>query len=448
MRLVCIGGSDAGISAALRAKELEPATEVTVVLADAYPNFSICGLPFYLSGETPDWRHLAHRTTKDLENAGISLLLDTTVTAIDPDAHHLEVTTPDGGRDRIVYDRVVIGTGASAVRPPIPGVDLPGIHLLRTMHDVFTVHDALGPAARAIVVGAGYIGMELADALNHRGLAVTVLEMAGAVLPTFDTELGELLAEEATDHGVDVRTNSTVTRFEADAGGLHAFTDHDDRLDADVVVVAAGVRPNTDLGTALDVSTGAGGALAVDRSMRTGVPDVYAAGDCVHTWHHLLEDHMWLPLGTTAHKQGRVAGAHAVGHDAVYAGSLGTQAVKVFDLVAARTGLRGAEAARHGYDPYTVSITVDDHKAYYPGATPLHIRLTADRRNGQVLGGQLLGPRTAEVAKRVDVLAAAIFHRMTVEEISGLDLSYTPPLSTPWDPVQQAAQASSRQRRR
>lgn len=446
MRLICIGGSDAGISAALRARELEPDIDVTVVVADAYPNFSICGLPFYLSGETPDWRDLAHRTTEDLEQAGIELVLDTTVTAVDPDARRLAVEGPDGSGARLDYDRLVIGTGASSVRPPIEGIGLHGVHLLRTMHDVFAVNDLLEDSRKVAVVGAGYIGMELADALTHRGLDVVLVEMTDTVLPTFDPELGAVLEKEIADHGVDVRTGTTLQRIGRDGRRLDLTTDTGGRIVADAAVVAAGVAPNVGLGTDIGVPTGAGGALAVDRAMRTGVDGVYAAGDCVHTWHQLLEEHVWLPLGTTSHKQGRVAGGNAVGHESRFAGSLGTQAVKIFGLVASRTGLGHREAADRGFDPYTVELTVDDHKAYYPGATDLHVRLTADRRDGRILGGQLVGDRSAEVSKRVDILAAAIFHGMTVDGLSDLDLSYTPPLSAPWDPVQQAAQQAERGR--
>lgn len=447
MRLVCIGGSDAGISAALRARELEPDVEVTVVVADAYPNFSICGLPFYLSGETPDWRDLAHRTTADLGQAGIHLVLDATVTAVDPDRRRLHIERQDGTIGDLGYDRLVIGTGASPVRPPVEGIDLPGVHLLRTMHDAFAVNDLLDGTRRVAVVGAGYIGMELADALTHRGLDVVLVEMTDTVLPTFDPELGVVLGKQGADHGVDVRTGTTLERIERDGARLRLVTDTAGDISVDAAIVAAGVTPNVGLATGIGVATGAGGALAVDRAMRTGVDGVYAAGDCVHTWHHLLADHVWLPLGTTSHKQGRVAGGNAVDHDSRFAGSLGTQAVKVFDLVAARTGLGHAEAAEHGFDPSTVQLTVDDHKAYYPGATDLHVRLTADRRDGRILGGQLVGDRSAEVSKRVDILATAIFHGMTVDGLSDLDLSYTPPLSAPWDPVQQAAQRAEGQLR-
>ena len=189
------------------------------------------------------------------------------------------------------------------------------------------------------------------------------------------------------------------------------------------------------------------GAIDVNRAMETSVEGIYAAGDCVHTWSRMTRSHRYMPLGTTSHKQGRVAGENAVGGNAEYAGSLGTQVVKIFDLVAARTGLRDHEAQAAGFDPMTIDATFDDHKAYYPGATKLRVRLTGDRRSGRLLGAQLLGHRSAEVAKRVDVYAAALFHEMTIEAFSELDLSYTPPLASPWDVVQMAAQSWEREHR-
>ena len=433
--LVCIGGSDAGISAALRAKELDPATDVTVVVADDFPNYSICGLPFLLSGETPDWRDLAHRSRDELEDAGLELRLSTTACAIEPDARRVRLA--DGGT--IGYDQLVIATGAVPRRPPIAGLDQPGVHVLHSMADAFGILDELGAGRRAVVMGGGYIGVELADALVVRGLEVTLLEMATQVLTTVDEPLGALVAAELRRNGVDVRTATMVDAIDRADGRLRVRAGGGDHP-ADVVVVASGVAPRVELADALDLQPGASGAIGVDRRMGTRVDRILAAGDCVQTHHRLLPEPAYLPLGTTAHKQGRVAGAQAVGHDQVFAGSLGTQVVKIFELVVGRTGLRHDEALPAGFRPFTVELEADDHKAYYPGATRMTIRLTADRREGRLLGAQIVGSITGQVAKRLDVLAAAIFRGLSTADLSDLDLSYTPPLSSPWDPVQAVAQ--------
>jgi NADPH-dependent 2,4-dienoyl-CoA reductase/sulfur reductase-like enzyme len=454
MHLVMIGGSDAGISAALRARELDPSADVTVVVADAYPNFSICGIPYYLSGEVARWQNLAHRAIGDLEAAGMGLRLDTTAHRIDVAGRKLLITTPGGANELLSYDKLIVGTGAVPVRPPIGGLDAlgaaDGVHLLHSMGDTFAVMRTLATAApgSAVIVGAGYIGLEMADALTVRGLQVTQMEQLPEVLPTVDPQLGAQVHAELAAHGVEVLTGTTVRqisraapgqagrlRVQAAAAGGTAVT-----RTADMVLVVVGVRPDTTLAAEAGATLGVKGAITVDPGMRTNLPDVFAAGDCVIT-HHRLLGVTYLPLGTTAHKQGRVAGENALGGNRQFAGSLGTQVVKIFDQAAARTGLRDHEATPAGFDPVTAESVADDHKAYYPGAHRITMRITGDRATGQLLGLQLFGHKNAEIAKRIDIAATAIFHHMTVDGLSDLDLSYTPPLGSPWDAVQMGAQA-------
>lgn len=453
MRLLVIGGSDAGISAGLAARERDPSAEVTLLVADRYPNFSICGIPYHVSGDVPYWRSLAHRSASDLTQAGLNLHLDHRATAIDPDAHTVTVTTPEGSTVGFAYDRLVIGTGAVPALPPINGVDqlgaTDGVHVLHSMADMFAVVQSLEErqAKTAVIVGAGYIGLEMAEALTTRGLAVTLLEQLDQVMPTIDAELAEPLAEHLRHHGVNVQHGTKVQGIEVRGNVLTVDTDRGSH-DGDIVLIVTGVRPDTGLAAAAGVRLGLRGAITVDRRMRTNLPDVYAAGDCVDTYHRLLDRHVYLPLGSTAHKQGRVAGINALGGNATFAGSLGTQAVKVFDLVAAGTGLRDSAARDAGYDPITVATTADDHKAYYPGATPIQIRITGDRLTGRLLGAQLLGSRGAEIAKRVDIYATAISYGAAVADVADLDLSYTPPLGSPWDAVQIASVAWQREMRK
>ena len=462
MHLVAVGGSDAGISAALRARELDPSSEVTVVVADAYPNFSICGIPYYVSGEVGHWRNLAHRTSADLEATGMRLRLDTLATDIDVAGRRLLLREPDGTSSFLEYDALVVGTGALPVRPPIAGLDELGpvddVHLLHSMGDTFALTDSLDRVqpTTALIVGAGYVGLEMAEGLTARGIAVTQVEMLPEVLPAVDPELGGLVHAELDRHDVTVHTRTTVTRIRrAQQNGSGAARLHVDGTgpdaeplswDVDLVLVVVGVRPDTDLLLRAGARTGPRGAVAVDESMATGLPQVWAAGDCAVTHHRLLGT-TYLPLGTTAHKQGRIAGENALGGSARYAGSLGTQVVKVFNVVAARTGLREHEAATVGYRPGTTQSSPDDHKAYYPGAQPISIRVTGDLDSGRLLGAQLVGGRGTETAKRVDTYATALFHSMSVDAVSELDLSYTPPLGSPWDAVQMATQAWVREHR-
>ncbi len=454
MHLVMIGGSDAGISAALRAREFDPDAEVSVVVADAYPNFSICGIPYYISGEVTPWRNLAHRTVADLEATGIGLRLGTSARRIDVAGRKLLVSAADGTEELISYDRLVVGTGAVPVRPPITGLaglgPADGVHLLHSMGDTFALMRTLEETApeSAVIVGAGYIGLEMADALTVRNLRVVQMEQLPEVLPTVDPSLGTHVHAQLAARGVEVLTGTTVKRISragpGQAGRLAVEAATADgtvmaRL-ADVVLVVVGVRPDAALAAEAGVTLGVRGAIAVDQGMRTGLPDVFAAGDCVVTHHRLLGE-TYLPLGTTAHKQGRVAGENALGGHREFAGSLGTQVVKIFDQAAARTGLRDHEATAAGLDPVTIQSEADDHKAYYPGSHRITMRVTGDRGTGRLLGMQLFGHQNAEIAKRIDIAATAIFHGMTIDGLSDLDLSYTPPLGSPWEAVQLGAQA-------
>ncbi len=463
MHLVAIGGSDAGISAALRARELDPGAEVTVVVADRYPNFSICGIPYYVAGEVRPWQSLAHRSIADLEATGMNLRLDTVARRIDAGGHKLLVTDADGHEELLAYDAVVVGTGALPVRPPIAGLSGPealapadGVHLLHSMGDTFELMATLEQASpsKAVIVGAGYIGLEMAEALTARGLSVTQIEQLPEVLPTVDPELGALVHAQLSTAGVDVRTGTAVTAItRAPAGAsarleVHAEDERGEHTHpADVVLVVVGVRPDSELAASGGVVLGARGAILVDREMRTNLPDVLAAGDCVTT-HHRLLGLTYLPLGTTAHKQGRIAGENALGGTRPFAGILGTQVVKVFETAVARTGLRDHEARAAGFDPVTVGSEADDHKAYYPGSHRIAMRFTGDRASGRLLGVQLFGHRHAEIAKRIDIVATAIFHDTLVEGLNELDLSYTPPLGSPWDALQYGAQSWVRETQR
>jgi NADPH-dependent 2,4-dienoyl-CoA reductase/sulfur reductase-like enzyme len=436
MRFLIIGGSDAGISAALRAREIAPGVEVTVVLSDAFPNFSICGLPFFLSGETPDWRTLAHRT----EFEGIELLTNSTAQRISFEDRAVEISAQDGDKT-VRYDRLLIATGAHPAMPQISGLNLEGVYPLHTMENSFRIQEHLNRGVRsAVMVGAGYIGLEMADALVHRGMTVTLVGRSEAVLPTVDADLGRIVEKELGRRGVAVQSGTEVTAIEKTGALLRVRGASGFSANAEIVIVAPGVSPNTQLVANSGLELGEKGAIRVNRRMETSQPNVYAAGDCVETWHRLLERNTYLPLGTTSHKQGRVAGENAVGGDRQFEGVLGTQVVKVFDLAIGRTGLREDEAHDAGFSPITASTGNFDHKAYYPGAEKILTKVTGDRHTGRLLGAQMIGHWQASVAKRLDIFATALFSRMEVDDLNDLDLSYTPPLGSPWDVVQLAAQ--------
>ena len=328
MHLVVVGGSDAGISAALRARELDPTADVTVVVADAYPNYSICGIPYFFSGEVQPWQSLAHRTHDELEATGMHLRLNTRATLIDVAGRQLTVRDDRGSVSQIAYDELIVGTGALPSRAGIAGMDAlgaeDGVHVIHSMADMFALErflDDRGPRS-AIIVGAGYVGLEMAEALTARGLQVTQIQRGPEVLSTLDPALGTIVHAELTTRGVDVLTDTTVHGIEKADAGLTVTGAHRGQplfRTADVVLVVVGVRPNTELLEQAGATLGAGNAVVVDDAMRTGLPHVYAAGDGVVT-HHRLLGVTYLPLGTTAHKQGRVAGENAIGGAARFAG--------------------------------------------------------------------------------------------------------------------------------
>lgn len=428
--LLIIGGSDAGISAALRAKELAPDTDVTLLLADSYPNLSICGFPYAFSGEVPSWENLRHRTLADLEATGVNFHLETTVTAIDPAAHR--VTT---NRGDFLYEKLIVGTGALPETSHIKGAD--NAFVLHDMADYFAIdqHVTAKAPKTAAIIGAGYIGIEMAEALVKRGVETTLYQRGPEILSTMSPDMSHLLHDTLREHGVAVVTDDTISEITPDG-----LVIGQQAAQFDLVLVVTGVKPNSTLLAEAGAELTENGAVIVNDFMQTNLEDVYAAGDLTITKHRLLGT-TYLPLGTTAHKQGRIAGAHAVGFATPFQGIVGSQVLKAFDKVAVRTGLLPDEATQAGFTPLSVTSVVDDHKAYIPGATKITIQITGDQHTGQLLGAQLIGQFGSEIAKRSDVLASAIFNKMTVSAVSDLDLSYSPPIAAPWDAIQQATQA-------
>ena len=286
MNLLIIGGSDAGISAALRAREIDSAADITVLLADSFPNYSICGLPFYLSGETPDWRHLAHRT----EFPGIEILPNRTAKLVNPSEKHVLVRH-DGVTKPISYDRLVIATGAIPVAPNITGLDTSGVHFLHSMEDGFKIQTYIKEHSprSVVIIGAGYIGLEMADALTKRGLDVTIASRPQTVLPTVDPEFGALVQQELELHGVKIWTGTEITAIERNGTLLSVRSKTGVARTTDLVLVATGVRPSSKLADSAGIRTGRHNAIRVNEKMETDVPDIFAAGDCAETWHRASE---------------------------------------------------------------------------------------------------------------------------------------------------------------
>lgn len=436
--MLIIGGSDAGISAALRARELNAKIKITMILADEFPNLSICGIPYAVSKEVTQWQNLAHRTVDDLKAYDIDFYMNTWATAIDAEKHTVVALRGDD-QLTFTYDKLMVGTGAVPKELPIAGEGA-GIHVLHTMGDFFDIEAQLvqHQPKRAAIVGAGYVGIEMAEALTRRNVSVTLVQRGSEVLSTVEPDLAASVHDALINNGVTVLTDETITEIQATEAGYQLIGSKTD--DAfDFVLVVVGVRPNSELLVNAGATVTDQNAVVVDDQMRTNLPDVYASGDLVQTKHRLLGE-TYLPLGTTAHKQGRIAGANIVGRESHFAGIIGSQVLRAFDMIVARTGLLPNEATAAGFMPITTTAVVDDHKGYFPGAEKITIRVTADKESHKILGAQLVGKYGSEVAKRADVFATAIYNDMTVEAFSDLDLTYSPVVGAPWDAVQAAVQ--------
>ena len=452
-RLVVIGGGAAGMSAASAARRADPGLEVVVCEAGGFAAYGMCGIPYYLGGLVPEPENLlAYPPSVFREKRGIDVRLHTRVTGFDPEARQVRLATGSGPvqarpattGDPLSYDALVVASGADPVRPPVPGLDMDHVFTIRSLDEAVGLRRLLASRTvrRAVVVGAGYIGLETAEALVCAGVDVNVVEALPRVLGTVDEPIAALAQAELERHA-RLRLGSrldAVDKGSTPAGCLTAVVDGEE-IPADLVVIAAGVRPATGLLIQAGATHLGDGSVVVDAGMRTSLPDVFAAGDAVALPHLVLGRPAWVPLGPAANKTGRVAGTVAAGGTASFRGVVGTAVVKVFDLEVARTGLGLAEALEAGLDAVATDEVSRSRAKYYPGGSPLHVRLV-HTRDGRLLGGQLAGREGA--AKRVNVLATALHAGFTVDDLAGLDLSYAPPFAPVYDPVLAAAIKAAR----
>lgn len=442
VRLVVIGGGAAGMSAASAARRIDPGLEIVVLEAGRHAAYGVCGLPYYLAdqvGRADDL--LAYPPEFFREQRRIDLRLNSRVTGLDPQRRLLRYRRA-GQQTSLRYHRLIIATGGAPIVPPLPGVDDDLVFTVRTLAHAITLRSLLdaGRIGRALVVGGGYIGMEMAEALHHRGVAVTVAEMLPQVMPNFDEPLAALVEAEVRRHGVDLRLGARLEELRRGPEGLAAIVSGE-AFAVDAVILAVGVRAGAGVAAVAGAAIGPGGALLVDDEMRTSLPHVFACGDCIAPQHLVLGRPAFVPLGPAANKTGRVAGTVAAGGEARFRGIVGTAVVKVFDLAAARTGLTLAEAQAEGVAATATDVVGKTRAKYYPGSEPITVRLVhgAGKR---LLGAQMVG--TGGVAKRIDVVAAALQAGFHLDDLAALDLSYAPPYAPVYEAVLLAAQAGSR----
>jgi CoA-dependent NAD(P)H sulfur oxidoreductase len=441
VKLVVVGGVAAGTKAASRARRLLPETaEVVVYQQEPEPSISECGLPYLLSGIVESRDRLVARTPEEFAERGVKVLASHRVESVDPESKRLVVRDLLRGEefeDR--YDRLVISTGARAVFPPLPGADLDGVFVLRFLTDadrILAYVDKYAPQ-RASIVGGGYIGLEVAENLHSRGMEVNLLEVSGDVAGGYSEEISGRIKDHLEERGVRVRTGAAVEGFLGE-NRVEAVRVGGRSVPSEIVIVGVGAEPSVELARGLGAQIGATGAIRVDRHMKTSVPDVWAAGDCVESTNLVSGEPVWMPLGDTANQMGRVAGTNAAkGEDVLeFPGVLGTGIFKVFDLDVGRTGLSQEDARNAGYDPVSVDLEALDRAGYYPGAGKIFVELVADRSSGRLLGAEALGARAD---KLTDICATALWGHLTVEDLINLDLAYAPPYGPALSPVIQAA---------
>jgi CoA-dependent NAD(P)H sulfur oxidoreductase len=427
------------MSAASAARRAAPALQVVVCEAGGFAAYGMCGILYFLGGTVPEAEDLlAYPPSEFRDRRGIDLRLHTRVTAIDADAREVHIAGP-GGEGPLGYDVLIMASGAAPVRPPVPGLGGSRVFTVRSLDEAIELRRLLagGTIRHAIVVGAGYIGLEAAEGLVCAGAEVEVIEALPRVLGNVDELIAELARAEMERH-TKLRLGARLREVREGAAGRGALTAVVDgaEIGTDLVIVATGVRPATDLLIRAGAEHLPDRSVLVDASMRTSLPGVFAAGDCVALPHLVLGRPAWIPLGPAANKTGRVAGTVAAGGAATFGGIVGTAVVKVFGLQVARTGLTLAEAQAAGLAAAVTDLVSRSRAKYYPGAQPLHVRLVHTPR-GRLLGGQLAGREGA--AKRIDVLATALHAGLTVSDLAALDLSYAPPFAPVYDPVLAAA---------
>ncbi|MEN8234591.1 MAG: FAD-dependent oxidoreductase [Actinomycetota bacterium] len=432
-RLVVIGADAAGMTAASVARRRSRDLEVIAFEKSGFASYAACGEPYYVSGDIDPLDKLIARTPEQFARAGIDLRLHQEVTGIDLDRRTVELRNhADGTTSETGFDQLMYSTGATPFIPPIPGTDLDGVYTLRTLDDADRLRDAATAAqGKVVIVGGGYIGLEVAEAFHTRGWDVTVVEGLNAVLPrTLDMDLGEKVGEAAEKMGIKVHTGVMVDRIE----GTDRVTGVDcegQTIPADVVVLAVGSRPVTALAVDAGIPVGPTGAVAVDDHQRTGVDGVWAAGDCAEARHRVTGEVVSYHLATIANKAGRVAGMNITGGDVAFPGTLGTAITRIHDLEIASTGVRLDDAAAAGIDAVDTTVNGRTAAHYMPESSPITVRLTTERGTSRLVGAQIVGGPGA--GKRIDVFATAIWEGMTADGFEWVDLAYAPPFATVWD---------------
>lgn len=440
-KLVVIGGNAAGMSAASKIRRERSDMEIVVFEHTRHTSYSACGLPYFIGGLIDNFQSLVVRSPETFHKKyNIDARVRHEVLEIAPMENRVRVLNRDSKKERWeAYDKLLITTGAVPFCPQVPGSDAQGIYGLSTLQSGIRIRRTVDEDKphRAVIVGGGYIGLEMAEALIIRGLKVAVIERASQVMGTLDPDMGMLVSNTLRKIGVDLYLEESLVGFEVSEKHVKGVVTDQRTLPADIVILGMGVKPNSALAKAAQIPLGFKDAIKVNSRMQTDIEGIYAAGDCAETFHLLSQAPFYVALGTVANKQGVVAGTNLAGKHATFPGVLGTAISKICKLEIARTGLQEKEAQQLGLEYVGVTVKTKTQAGYYPGTGRIHIKLLAEKGSGRLLGGQIVGMKGS--GKRIDTLATALHAGFTVKDIVNLDLSYAPPFSPVWDPVQIAA---------
>ena len=445
-RLVVVGGDAAGMSAASQARRRRPELEIVAFERSPHTSYSACSIPYYVGGLVDEAERLVARTPQAFRNRyDIDARTLHEVVEIDPGGRRVRVQkVAERGSWWESFDQLLIATGALPVVPDVPGADAEGIYGVSTLQSGIEVRHALDHAQpeRSVIVGGGYIGLEMAEALRRRGVEVALVEMMSQVMNTLDPDMAAPVADALRDAGVDLYLEERLVAFETADGHVKGVVTDKRTLPADVVVLGTGVRPNTDLAADAGLELGERGSIVTNERMQTATDGIWAAGDCAQSFHLVSRRPFYVALGTVANKHGRVAGINLGGGYARFPGVVGTAITKFFDLEIARTGLQSGEIADLGWECETETITSHTRLPFMPGSGEIMVKLLIEPGCGRLLGGQIVGAQGS--AKRIDIIAVALHAGMTADQLIDLDLAYAPPFSPVWDPVAIAARQASK----
>lgn len=437
MKIAVIGGVAAGTSAAAKARRENRKAEIVLFEKNDEISYAGCGLPYYISGVIVDRKELIANTPEEFrQKYDVDLRINHEVTNVSPEEKVIKYNNLNrDSTGRYKYDKLIIATGAKPVAPPIPGSDLSNILTLRKVKDADRIKNLINKQNinKVVIVGGGLIGLEMAEAFKEQGLEVVVVEMQPQVLGNFSKEMAEIIEGYLEEKGVELILDDGVAEFTGDRQVEKVHTGKGKEIKTDLVLLSIGVKPNVKLAEKAGIELGSTSAIVVNEEMETSVSDIYAAGDCVESRDLITENPAWVPLGSTANKQGRVAGGNAAGGDYRHKGILKTGITKIFEMTAATTGLSEKEATEKNYEVESVKITTKDHASYFPGAKNLHIKGIFAKKTGDLLGAEIIGK--AGVDKRIDVLSTAIYGGLTAKDLFQIDLAYAPPYSNSKDPV-------------